>query len=242
MTPHPQPFQKTFVVLPTYNERENVAKMVAAIFALPLSNLYLLIVDDSSPDGTAEEVTQLQDKFPGLHLLIRSRKEGLGRAYVDGFQKALESGADSVIQMDADFSHDPNDIPRLLEALKKSDLVIGSRYVADGKTQNWNPFRLFLSRFANFYACFITGMPVKDGTAGFKAWKGTVLREIGLESIRTNGYGFQLETTHRAFKKGFNIEEIPIVFRERREGSSKMNRKIVWEAFWLVWKLKFKQG
>lgn len=233
------PFQKTFLVIPTFNEKENLSRLIPVLFELPVPNLHLLIVDDSSPDGTETLVVALQKKFPKLFLMIRPKKEGLGRAYVAGFGEALRLGADSVLQMDADFSHDPHDIPRLLEALQGADWVIGSRYIPGGKTKNWSIFRLFLSKFANFYARFVTKMPIFDGTAGFKAWRRGVLERIDFKTIRTNGYGFQLETNFRAFKNGFKVREVPITFHERRVGASKMSRKIVWEALWLVLKLRF---
>lgn len=232
-------FQKIFLVIPTFNEKENLSRLIPILFDLPVANLHLLIVDDSSPDGTQALITVFQKKFPKLFLMSRPKKEGLGRAYVAGFQEALRLGADAILQMDADFSHDPQDIPRLLAALREADWVVGSRYISGGNTKNWSRFRLFLSKFANFYARFVTKMPIFDGTAGFKAWRRGTLENIGLKTVRTNGYGFQLETNFRAFKKGFTVKEIPITFCERRSGSSKMSRKIVWEALWLVLKLRF---
>lgn len=232
------PLQKPFVVLPTYNERENLELFIPALFALPIDNLHLLVVDDSSPDGSGEYVILLQSKYKNLHLLSRPTKEGLGRAYVAGFLKSLEMEADGVVQMDADFSHAIQDVPRLLAGLKNSDLVIGSRYIRGGKTENWPISRLVLSKSANIYARLITNIPVFDLTGGFKAWKGIVLRHIHLETVQTNGYGFQIETTARAFKKGYKIKELPITFTERRAGQSKMSKKIIWEALWLVWKLR----
>ena len=235
----PNRFQKPFVVLPTYNERENIVNIVPALFSLPVSNLHVLVVDDSSPDGTADLVRQMASKFPRLALFTRPKKEGLGRAYVAGFQEAFKQGADAIVQMDADFSHDFNDVPRLLKELEQgSDVAIGSRYISGGKTQNWSKKRLFLSKSANIYAKFVTRMPVFDATGGFKAWRADCLKNIALSSIQTNGYGFQIETSFRAFKKGYRIAEIPIVFSERRAGASKMSRKIIWEALWLVWKLR----
>lgn len=232
-------FQKIFLVIPTFNERENLLRLIPILFELPVSGLHLLIVDDSSPDGTQGLVTGFQKKFPKLFLMNRPKKEGLGRAYVAGFGEALRLGADAVLQMDADFSHDPNDIPRLLNALEEADWVIGSRYISGGNTENWSLFRLFLSKFANFYARFITKMPIFDGTAGFKGWRRATLEKINLETMQSNGYGFQLETNFRAFQRGFKVKEIPITFCERRSGHSKMSRKIVWEALWLVLKLRF---
>lgn len=234
------PFEKPFVVLPTYNERENVGTMVPKLFSLGVSNLNVLVVDDSSPDGTAQIVQQLQFKYPNLSLLNRSRKEGLGRAYIAGFQEAIQKGADCIIQMDCDFSHDPQDIPRFLKELEETDFIIGSRYVRGGETLHWPLHRLFLSRFANLYAKCITNVPVSDLTGGFKGWRAGCLKGIHLETSKTQGYGFQIETTFRAYKMGFKVKEIPITFTERRVGSSKMRGKIIWEALWLVWKLRFK--
>lgn len=231
--------QSIFVVLPTYNERENIVEMVPTLFGLGIPNLSVLVVDDSSPDGTGRSVEALKKKYPNLFLLTRTNKEGLGRAYVSGFQEALHRGADVIIQMDSDFSHDPQDVLRFLEGLQEVDLVIGSRYIQGGKTKNWSLFRLFLSKFANIYARFVTKTPVFDLTGGFKAWRSSCMRQIEIETLQTNGYGFQIETTFRAFQKGFKIKEIPILFAERREGKSKMGREIVWEALWLVWRLRF---
>lgn len=234
--------QKPFIVLPTYNERENIENMVSALFSLPIENLHVLVVDDSSPDGTADLVKKMVSKFPYLLLYSRPKKEGLGRAYVAGFQEAIRQGADAIVQMDADFSHNPNDIPRLLGALKEgADVAIGSRYISGGKTENWSKKRLFLSKFANIYAKFITKLPIFDATGGLKAWRVDCLKNINLSSIQTNGYGFQIETSFRAFKRGYSIAEIPITFSERRAGASKMTRKIIWEALWLVWKLRLRR-
>ncbi|MDP2599106.1 MAG: polyprenol monophosphomannose synthase [Deltaproteobacteria bacterium] len=236
-------FSKPFVVLPTYNERENIVNIVPALFSLPIDNLHILVVDDSSPDGTAPLVKEMVSKFPRLLLFSRPKKEGLGRAYVAGFLEALRQGADAIVQMDADFSHDFNDVPRLLKELEQgSYLAIGSRYISGGKTKNWSKKRLFLSKSANIYAKFITKMPIFDTTGGFKAWRADCLKNIDLPSIQTNGYGFQIETSFRAFKRGYTIAEIPIVFSERRAGASKMSRKIIWEALWLVWKLRYQVG
>lgn len=231
-------FKKPFVVLPTYNERENVAQMVSELFGLAIPNLHVLVVDDFSPDGTAQLVQQLQRQYPSLLLFSRAKKEGLGRAYIAGFQEVLKQGADCIIQMDCDFSHDPKDILKFLESLVEADFVIGSRYISGGKTINWPIYRLILSKFANIYAKFVTKMPIFDLTGGFKAWKSSCLKQIDLESIKTNGYGFQMETTFRAIRKGFKAKEIPITFTERQIGQSKMSRKIVWEALWLVWKIR----
>ena len=230
-----------WVVIPTYNERENIRELVPALFRLSLENLSVLIVDDSSPDGTGAVVQQLSGKYPNLKLETRPRKSGLGRAYIHGFSFALKHGADAVIQMDADFSHDPADVPKLLAALleNNADLVIGSRYVDGIRIINWPLRRLILSTAANLYARVVTGIPLTDITGGFRAWRSTALRAVDLESVDADGYGFQIVMTHRAWKNNKSVSEVPIIFTERRAGQSKMSRGIVWEAFWLVWKLKF---
>ncbi|MDO8526163.1 MAG: polyprenol monophosphomannose synthase [Deltaproteobacteria bacterium] len=233
------PFLKPLIVLPTYNECENILQMIPALFALSVPNLCVLVVDDSSPDGTQELIKELQKKYPNLSLLSRPKKEGLGRAYVDGFRRAIEMDADCIIQMDADFSHDPADVPKLLEALETADWVIGSRYIVGGGTKHWPLHRLMLSQCANVYASFVTAIPISDLTGGFKAWKSDCLQKIGFENMETNGYGFQIETNFRAYKMGFKPKEVPILFTERRQGKSKMSQKIVWEALLLVWKLRF---
>lgn len=227
-----------WVVIPTYNEHENIESMVAALFSLNLPGLTVLIVDDSSPDGTGTLVRQLQTKYLRLMLETRPGKSGLGRAYIHGFQYALQHGADAVVQMDADFSHDPHDIPRLLAALENHDLVIGSRYKNGISVVNWPLRRLILSAAANIYAQIVTGLPFKDTTGGFKAWRAGALQAIELPTVNADGYGFQIVMTHRAWKKKLRITEIPIIFTERRSGQSKMNKHIIAEALWLVWKLR----
>lgn len=227
-----------WVIIPTYNERENIQKMVLALFGLPIPNLTVLIVDDSSPDRTGDIVRDLQDKHPHLKLETQPKKSGLGRAYIHGFQYALGAGADAVVQMDADFSHDPSDVPRLLQALAGHDLVIGSRYRDGISVVNWPLRRLVLSTAANVYARIITGLPFKDTTGGFKAWRAPALRALDLSSVKADGYGFQIVMTYRAWKKRLRITEIPIIFTERRSGQSKMNKHIIFEALWLVWKLR----
>src|SRR3989338_3573305 len=227
-----------WVVIPTYNEKGNVEQMVKNLFVLPLDNLSILIVDDSSPDGTANIITRLQPLFPKLHLVVREEKQGLGRAYIHGFSYALEHGADAIVQMDADFSHDPKDVVRLLHGLQNADLVIGSRYSHGISVINWPLRRLLISLFGNAYAGVITGMPYKDVTGGFKAWRAETLRSIDLASVRADGYGFQIEMNYRAWKSKKHIIEIPIIFTERREGQSKMSKAIIREALFLVWKLR----
>lgn len=227
-----------WVVIPTYNERENILKMVPALFRLAVPNLTVLVVDDSSPDGTGDIVRELQPKYSQLKLETRPKKSGLGHAYIHGFQYVLDHGADAVVQMDADFSHDPNDVPRLLQALADHDLVLGSRYKDGISVVNWPLRRLILSAAANAYAQTITGLPFKDTTGGFKAWRAEALRTIDLPTVKADGYGFQIVMTYRAWKKHLRIAEIPIIFTERRSGQSKMSRQIVFEALWLVWKLR----
>lgn len=227
-----------WVIIPTYNEKANIERLIPALFKQSMSNLSVLIVDDSSPDGTAKAVKILQQKYPRLELITRPKKEGLGSAYITGFKYALQKNADAIVQMDADLSHDPADVPKLLAALEHNDLVIGSRYAQGISVINWPLRRLFLSVAANFYAARITGMPFKDSTGGFKAWRAQVLQDINLDTVRTDGYGFQIQTTYRAWHQHKKIIESPIVFTERRSGQSKMSKAIIWEAFWLVWKLR----
>jgi dolichol-phosphate mannosyltransferase len=227
-----------WVVIPTYNEKDNIERMLSELSSLSVPNLQILIVDDSSPDGTGELVKKFQQNNSNVHLLTRPGKSGLGRAYIAGFQHTLEHGAESIVQMDADFSHDPKDIPRLLDHLTRKDLVIGSRYSHGISVINWPLKRLLISIGGNVYARVITGLPLKDATGGFKAWRAQTLRDIDLPSVKADGYGFQVVMNYRAWKKGKSIEEIPIIFTERRDGQSKMSKAIIWEALWLVWKLR----
>lgn len=228
-----------WVVIPTYNEKGNIEQLVRTLFTLPVNALSVLVVDDNSPDGTAEIVKKLQSQFPTLHISVRDKKNGLGPAYVHGFSYALDHGADSVVQMDADFSHDPHDVPKLLHALHHADLVIGSRYSHGISIINWPLRRLLISIFGNVYANFITGMPYKDVTGGFKAWRAETLRSMDIASVHADGYGFQIAMNYRAWKLKKKIVEVPIIFTERREGQSKMSNTIVREALLLVWKLRF---
>jgi dolichol-phosphate mannosyltransferase len=227
-----------WVVVPTYNERDNIANIIRALQRLNLPNLNILIVDDSSPDGTGEIVRHLAKADPTIHLLVRDKKNGLGQAYIHGFTFALQHGASIVVQMDADFSHDPADIPRLMAALERADVVIGSRYSHGISVVNWPLRRLLISMAGNVYARLITGLPYKDVTGGFKVWQASVLAAIDLPSVDANGYSFQIITTHRAWRKGYRITEIPITFTERREGQSKMSNAIITEAMWVVWRLR----
>ena len=197
-----------------------------------------MIVDDNSPDGTALKVKELQSTYPNLHLEERPGKAGLGTAYLFGFKWALENNYDHIVQMDADLSHDPNDVPRLVSRLKDHDLVIGSRYVNGVSVVNWPIRRLILSYGANMYSRFITGMPINDGTGGFKAWRGTLLNDIELKKVRSQGYSFQIEMNFRSWRLGARIKEEPIIFVDRTIGESKMSKSIMYEAIWMVWRLR----
>ena len=229
---------KTIVTIPTYNEIENIENLINAIFSV-LPETHVLIVDDNSPDGTAKKVDEMKKDNDRIHLIVRPEKNGLGTAYIAGFEYALELGFDVIFEMDADFSHDPKDLPRLLEALDDNDLVIGSRYVTGINVVNWPLRRLFLSYGANLYTRIITGLPIKDATGGFKAFRAEALSKIDLTKVKSNGYGFQIEMNYLLWKSGARLKEIPIIFIDRRSGVSKMNKKIIYEAVFLVWKLKF---
>ena len=256
---------KTIVVIPTYDEKDNVRKMAEAVFAQfpagtqTLHNsitqtIELLFVDDNSPDGTGEVIEEMMKSEPRIHCLHRTKKEGLGRAYVAGFKKAIELGADLVIQMDCDFSHDPKDIPRMIEAittpveLKHStpqhlkpcpDLVIGSRYVKGGDTPGWPFKRRLISRAGGVFIRTVTGMPLRDPTGGFKCWKVSTLKKIDFETVGSKGYSFQLEMNHRTWKAGCSIKEIPIVFTDRVAGYSKITAGIATESIKIALKLRF---
>lgn len=232
----------SLVIIPTYKERENIEKMIRTIFAQD-KPFEALIIDDNSPDGTAEIVEGLQKEYPGdLHLLKRSGKLGLGTAYITGFRWGLEHNYEYIMEMDADFSHDPKDLKRLYEAcaVDGADLSIGSRYISGVNVINWPIGRVILSYFASAYVRFITGMHVQDTTAGFKCYSKEVLETINLDKIRMKGYGFQIEMKFTAHKYGFKVVEVPIIFTERREGSSKMSGGIFNEALWGVIKMRLK--
>ena len=226
---------KTIVVVPTYNERENAAQMAKAVLETP--GVELLFVDDSSPDGTGDLVESLMREEPRIHCLHRERKEGLGRAYVAGFAKALELGADRIVQMDCDFSHDPKDLPRLVS--EDADLVIGSRYVPGGATPGWPFRRRLISRCGGIFIRTVTGMPLRDPTGGFKCWKAATLSRIDYSTVGSKGYSFQLEMNHRAWKAGCTIREIPIVFTDRTRGVSKITPGIATESIAVALKLRF---
>jgi len=228
---------KTLIISPTYNERKNIEQLVDMVIG-ENPELHLLIVDDNSPDGTAEKVKKLQTEYKNLYLETRPKKSGLGTAYIFGFKWALEKKYDNIIQMDADLSHNPKDLPRMVDNLQKYDLVIGSRYINGISVVNWPLRRLMLSYGANAYSRVITGMPIMDGTGGFKAWRSSVLSSIDLDSVRSQGYSFQIEMNFRAWVKKFNIKEIPIIFSDRTIGQSKMSKTIVYEAIFMVWRLR----
>ena len=228
---------KTLIISPTYNEVKNIQSLVEQIFKLDPS-YHLLIIDDNSPDGTAGKVKELKSVFDNLHLEERPKKAGLGTAYKFGFNWALKNGYDAVVQMDADLSHDPNDVPRLISQLKHHDLIIGSRYVEGVSVVNWPIRRLILSYGANIYSSFITGMPINDGTGGFKAWSSSILQRIELKKVKSQGYSFQIEMNFRAWRLGARIKEEPIIFVDRTIGESKMSKTIMYEAIWMVWRLR----
>ena len=230
---------KTLIIIPTYNELENLPKLLPAVLSKD-NSINVLIVDDNSPDGTAAFVENEMKNNDRIHLLKRSSKQGLGTAYIAGFKYALQNGFNLIFEMDADFSHDPNEIPKFLEEIKNSDLVLGSRYITGVNVINWPMRRLLLSWFANFYTRIITGMSVHDATGGYKCFRKEVLQAINLDKVTSNGYAFQIEMTFKAWKKGFRIKEIPIIFVDRVKGKSKMSKKIVREAVTMVWKLRLK--
>ncbi len=226
------------VVVPTYNERENLPALTQRLLALPVS-ADLLVVDDNSPDGTGKIADELAEKHPSIHVLHRAAKDGLGRAYLAGFKWALERGYEFIFEMDGDFSHNPDDVPVFLEAAKDADLVLGSRYVGGIRVINWPLSRLMLSQGAAKYVKLITGMPFTDPTGGFKCFRRRALQAINLDEIESNGYSFQIEMTHKLWRQGMTIVEVPIIFTERFQGRSKMSKGIVREALWMVWRLLF---
>ena len=235
--------ERIIVVVPTYNERDNLPKLVDRLLALH-DAVEILVVDDGSPDGTGEWVAATAARDSRIHLLARTAKNGLGRAYVSGFQWALEHGYDLIVQMDADFSHSPEDVPKLLEGIRTTgaDLVIGSRYVDGIRVINWPLKRLVLSVGASYYVKWITGLPVWDPTGGFKCWRRRTLETIDLSTVKSNGYGFQIEMNHRVWRRGLRVTEVPIIFADRVEGTSKMSKRIVIEALLMVWGLLIRNG
>lgn len=231
---------KKLVIIPTYNEKENIENIISAVFGLN-EDFHILVVDDSSPDGTGEIVQRMQQQFPNqLFLNIRKVKDGLGKAYIHGFKWALENGYDYIFEMDADFSHNPSDLIKLYEACKNADMSIGSRYSKGVNVVNWPMGRVLLSYGASIYVRTVLGMPIHDTTAGFVCFSRKVLEEIGLDEVKLKGYGFQIEMKFRAFKKGFKIVEVPIIFTNRELGESKMNGGIIHEAVFGVLNLKWK--
>jgi dolichol-phosphate mannosyltransferase len=230
-----------WLVLPTYNEAGNIEPFVTAARANLPASARILIVDDSSPDGTGEIADRLAAADAGISVLHRSRKEGLGPAYIAGFRQALAGGAGLVLEMDSDFSHDPAALPRLLEAAERADLVIGSRYVPGGSADGWSALRLAISRGGSVYARLVLGLDVRDLTGGFKCFRREVLEAIDLDAVESKGYAFQVEMTYRAIQLGFKVAEIPIVFRDREVGSSKMSRAIVAEAVWRLPLLRYRR-
>jgi len=224
------------VCLPTYNERANIEPMLRALEPLGVN---VLVVDDNSPDGTGEIADRLAAELGFVSVLHRERKEGLGPAYIAGFHRALDDGADLVLEMDCDFSHDPADVPKLIAACEDADLAIGSRYVPGGGTENWGRGRRFVSTGGSWYARIILGVGIRDLTGGFKCYRRTVLETIDLAAMRSKGYAFQIETTYRTLRAGFSVVEVPIIFADRMEGTSKMSRTIVLEAIARVPALRF---
>jgi dolichol-phosphate mannosyltransferase len=233
--------QKALVIVPTYNERENLRPLAQRVLALARP-VELLVVDDNSPDGTGALADELAREHPQIHVLHRTEKNGLGRAYCAGFAWALDRGFEFVLEMDGDFSHNPDDIPRFLEAAAAADLVLGSRYCNGIRVINWPLGRLMLSMSAAKYVRVITGMPFSDPTGGFKCFRRGALLSIDLGAVRSNGYSFQIELTHKIWRQGLRVAEVPIVFTDRFQGTSKMSRNIVWEALFMVWRLWVQNG
>lgn len=231
---------KSLVIIPTYNEAENISDIIDAVLKQDKS-IDILVVDDNSPDGTADIVKHKPQFNKRIFLMCRSGKQGLGSAYVAGFKYAIKHKYDYIFEMDADFSHNPDVIPKMLKEIKKFDLVIGSRYKEGINVVNWPLRRLLLSYLASKYVNFVTGMPVKDPTGGFKCFRRKVLEAIDLDKIISDGYSFQIEMNFRTWQNGFIIEEIPIIFKDRISGESKLSRRIIWEAVFIVWKLKYRQ-
>ena len=225
------------VIIPTYNERDNIGTLLDRLLALPFG-LEVLVVDDGSPDGTAEGVKARMRQTPRVHLIQRPGKMGLGSAYREGFRFALEHDAEYIFEMDADFSHDPDSIGEFLRTAQEVDVVLGSRYLHGVTVVNWPISRLILSYCANRYTRLVTGLPVNDATGGFKCFRRRALEAIRLDKVQSDGYSFQIEMSFKCWKRGFTLREIPILFVDRRAGNSKMSQRIVWEAAWMVWKLR----
>ena len=232
---------KSYIIIPTYKEAQNITKLLEQIFTLNIEGLNVIVVDDNSPDGTGQLVDNLKAGNLRLDIIHRVGKAGLGTAYIAGFKEALARGADYIFEMDADFSHNPQYLPDFLAAIQDYDLVLGSRYIQGGGVKNWNFFRQQISRFGNVYARLILGLPLADLTGGFKCYRRAVLEKIGLDQLSSVGYNFQIETTYQAYRLGFKIKEIPIIFTERAGGKSKFDLKIILESFYKVLKLRFRK-
>ncbi len=233
--------ERTLVIIPTYNEKENIRSVIELVLAQAPS-LNVLVVDDNSPDGTAGIVTEIARANPRVQLMSRAGKLGLGTAYIAGFKWGLSRGYACLVEMDADFSHDPREIPNMQKAIEHADLVLGSRYIDGVRVVNWPLSRLFLSKGASYYVRIITGLPVHDPTGGFKCFRRSVLEALDLDAVRSNGYAFQIEMTYETWMKGFRVREIPITFTDRYAGQSKMSGHIIREALWMVWALAIKHG
>lgn len=231
---------KTAIIIPTYNERDNIDKLINEIFSLEIEGLEVVVVDDNSPDGTGKIVAEISAREPRVRIIHRKKKMGLGTAYLEGFRFALENGAEHFFEIDADFSHDHKIIPIFLDNIKNADLVVGSRYIPGGKTVNWDWKRKLISHFGNVYARTILGIPIRDLTTGYKCYRREVVEYLSTKNIDSVGYVFQVETSYIAHKQGFKVKEIPIIFTERRNGRSKFDGKIIWESFWKVFKLRLR--
>jgi dolichol-phosphate mannosyltransferase len=229
--------ESVLIIIPTYNERENIVLIIPEIKKV-LPDAHILVVDDSSPDGTGKCVEEISAAIDGVFLVTRPKKEGLGKAYVTGFKWALERQYEYIFEMDADFSHDPSFLPAFMEAIRTNDLVIGSRYISGVNVINWPMFRLLLSYYSNQLARFLTGIPIRDCTGGFKCFRRSLLKKLPLGKISSSGYSFQVEINHFTWKNGFSFEEIPIVFTDRKRGASKMSTNIILEAFFLIFRLR----
>lgn len=229
--------ERVLIIFPTYNEKANIRSIIKAVLEVD-PRIEVLVVDDNSPDGTGGLVTKLAESNEKVHIIHREKKAGLGSAYIEGFGYALRNGYDYIFEMDADFSHDPQYIPDFLNKIKDYDLVIGSRYIKGVNVINWPMKRLLLSYYANVYTRIVTGLPLRDATGGFKCYRRAVLEGIDIEKVKSDGYSFQIEMSYKVWKKGYRICEIPIVFVDRQAGQSKMSKKIVREAIWMVWRLR----
>lgn len=234
-------YMKPAIIIPTYNERGNIEQLVARIFGLSIPDLFLIIVDDNSPDGTGAIADKLTVKHPEVFVLHRQKKEGLGKAYVAGFRKAFEMGADRILTMDADFSHDPNIIPALLRATQDVDLAIGSRYIAGGGTKNWNLARRLISRLGNFYARNVLGVSIRDMTTGFRCYRANVLQSLDLDHLASGGYVVLVELAYKTVQAGFRVQEVPILFTERKSGDSKFSLHIFIEAYKNIPKIRYQR-